>query len=307
MKNLRLTELLEQFKAETKQQAIRLIAQRSDRITATSSKFGGLPYLPKNFAYPTDKKGNPLKLLAQLNFAELPLLADFPTSGILQFFVLPTDVIGLADWDGELTKTGDVCQVFYHKEILPHSEIMTDFPKIEWIDEEDEEIFPFQGEVLVTGEFTDIFINNTTIEFRELFKEFCLKYGIFSHFESHFWRWKDWRNWYEKKPTLSQEEQEKSDEKFREIHNAMEIFACDNGHLIGGYPNFVSQEHEKLAKLAKYNTLLFQISSSDLSIKPADEIEDNVYVIGNFFIKSADLQKLKFDDVYFQFRMLVDF
>ncbi|MCL1997287.1 MAG: YwqG family protein, partial [Turicibacter sp.] len=58
-----LTVLLEEFKATTKRQAIRLIAQRSDRTTATNSKFGGLPYLPKDFAYPTNAKGEPLKLL----------------------------------------------------------------------------------------------------------------------------------------------------------------------------------------------------------------------------------------------------
>ncbi|MCL2014669.1 MAG: YwqG family protein, partial [Defluviitaleaceae bacterium] len=58
-----LTALLEEFRATTKRQAIRLIAQRSDCTTATNSKFGGLPYLPKDFAYPTNAKGEPLKLL----------------------------------------------------------------------------------------------------------------------------------------------------------------------------------------------------------------------------------------------------
>ena len=64
MENLKLMELLKEFKAETKKPAIRLTTRRSDCITATNSKFGGLPYLPKNFAYPKDGKGNPLKLLA---------------------------------------------------------------------------------------------------------------------------------------------------------------------------------------------------------------------------------------------------
>ncbi|NES71082.1 MAG: DUF1963 domain-containing protein [Okeania sp. SIO2D1] len=51
------------------------------------SKFGGLPYLPRTIDYPTNKKGEYLKLLAQLNFSEMPLLENFPTQGILQFYI----------------------------------------------------------------------------------------------------------------------------------------------------------------------------------------------------------------------------
>ncbi|NET28255.1 MAG: DUF1963 domain-containing protein [Okeania sp. SIO1I7] len=51
------------------------------------SKFGGLPYLPRTIDYPTNKKGEYLKFLAQLNFSEMPLLENFPTQGILQFYI----------------------------------------------------------------------------------------------------------------------------------------------------------------------------------------------------------------------------
>lgn len=54
------------------------------------SKIGGVPYMPKDFTYPTvkegERKGKPLKFLAQLNFNELPHIPDFPERGILQFF-----------------------------------------------------------------------------------------------------------------------------------------------------------------------------------------------------------------------------
>ena len=50
-----------------------------------STKLGGIPYMPKGTEYPCDGSGNPLRLLAQLNFDELPHLQYYP-SGILQFF-----------------------------------------------------------------------------------------------------------------------------------------------------------------------------------------------------------------------------
>ncbi len=63
-----------------------------------SSKFGGKPYWPKNMEYPESRSGEELVLLAQLNFHELPSLAEFPQSGILQFFIEDDDVYGM-DFD----------------------------------------------------------------------------------------------------------------------------------------------------------------------------------------------------------------
>jgi uncharacterized protein YwqG len=53
------------------------------------SKFLGHPYLPKDFTYPRDRDGVAMRLLAQLNFAEMPPLPGYPTSGILQFYISP--------------------------------------------------------------------------------------------------------------------------------------------------------------------------------------------------------------------------
>ena len=56
-----------------------------------SSKFGGVPYLPKGYDFPKDSDGKYMHLLAQLNFEEIfdqvPYLAPFPTKGILQFYI----------------------------------------------------------------------------------------------------------------------------------------------------------------------------------------------------------------------------
>jgi uncharacterized protein YwqG len=67
------------------------------------SKFLGQPFLPVGTPYPHDEKGQPMLLLAQLNFAEIPALAGFPTTGILQFFISPTEWYDAED-----------CRVLYH-------------------------------------------------------------------------------------------------------------------------------------------------------------------------------------------------
>jgi len=67
------------------------------RVTGPyDSKIGGCPYLPPDFAYPGHaKRGDPLAFLAQLNFARLPKLPDFPDKGILQFYIGNEDSWGL--------------------------------------------------------------------------------------------------------------------------------------------------------------------------------------------------------------------
>lgn len=64
------------------------------------SKVGGVPYRLKGSAWPmsTEKTPRPLVFLAQINFAEVNVggknLPDFPSSGLLQFFILNTEMYG---------------------------------------------------------------------------------------------------------------------------------------------------------------------------------------------------------------------
>jgi len=278
MEDLKLLEKLEQFKAESKQQAIRLTAQRSDRTTATSSKFGGLPYLPKNFVYPTDAQGNPLKLLAQLNFGELPRLADFPMSGILQFFVLFDDIIGL---NLDNLAKNDKHKIIYHEKILPENQQMTDFPKIKYVGKYSEEdgfpFFPFEDEFLLTGELIDICIHPSVCDFDDKFLPFCEKHNI--------------------KYDVSDAET------FDEIQEMLyEILEDEDQHLIGGYPSFCQGDPRNIygnEKLLKYDTLLLKISSDYSQKKPKDHISWADSGVANFFVNFADLKNLKFDDVLY--------
>lgn len=95
------------------------------------SKIGGCPYLEKIEDYPMDKDGKPMFFMAQINFEEMPLLPDFPTKGILQFYVVDDDAYGLEE----------PCKAVYIEEYIkdeskllaknPFEDKLTEYPPFE--------------------------------------------------------------------------------------------------------------------------------------------------------------------------------
>ncbi len=99
--DIELSPDLEQFRAKLEKSTkpfVEIIPKTNSNLTLWQSKFGGWPYLPKSSEYPKDILGNPLFLLAQINFAEIPYLEKFPTTGILQFYIANNNLFG-ADLD----------------------------------------------------------------------------------------------------------------------------------------------------------------------------------------------------------------
>ncbi|MEH6422024.1 YwqG family protein [Pseudomonas sp. CGJS7] len=60
------------------------------------SKVGGRAYWAAGRDYPRDAKGQPMFLLAQINWAEPPKMQGYPERGLLQFFVSGDDYYGAA-------------------------------------------------------------------------------------------------------------------------------------------------------------------------------------------------------------------
>lgn len=60
----------------------------------TASKIGGFPYLPVGQSLPITNDGEIFYLLAQIDCADLKGLPNFPTQGILQFFIF-VDEMGM--------------------------------------------------------------------------------------------------------------------------------------------------------------------------------------------------------------------
>ena len=96
------------------------------------SKFGGLPYLPKNVNYPRNNQGKYLQFLAPINFSEIPPLEHFPSEGILQFYVDGNDVFyGISHDDynyNSCTTNQEGFRVLYFGETEQKKEgLVTDF------------------------------------------------------------------------------------------------------------------------------------------------------------------------------------
>lgn len=98
-----------------------------ENILKTDCKVFGQPYFPKNMPYPTNEQGEPLKLLAQLNFEQMPVFEHFPTSGLLQFYVDPYDDVSGMDFDDGTNQAN--FRVIYHetieKDMLSDEELPT--------------------------------------------------------------------------------------------------------------------------------------------------------------------------------------
>ena len=87
----------------------------SGSLPVTSSKFGGVPYLPEGVDVPTNAHGDPLGMIAQINCAELPDNDIYPKTGILQFWLDPTDDLYGANYDNPIAQDNN--RVMYYPEI----------------------------------------------------------------------------------------------------------------------------------------------------------------------------------------------
>ena len=111
---------LDQFRAEIekyKLETIRILANPlpdKEHLSIRQSKFLGKPFLPIDFIYPKTKNGTPMIMLAQINFEEAPALDHYPTKGILQLFVSPTEWYDMKDYS-----------ILFHENI--NQDFQTDF------------------------------------------------------------------------------------------------------------------------------------------------------------------------------------
>ena len=139
------------------------------------SKVGGTPYFPKDMEYPRGKKnlfaGQPLTLLAQLNFEQLPHVPDFPEKGILQFFIAGDDLYGMSPGDIRELADQDNFRVIYHENIITdEAQLLSpdEIPKYSG----GGEMLPFSGEYrLVPNEIEHMPANYWDHRFCEAFVE----------------------------------------------------------------------------------------------------------------------------------------
>lgn len=227
------------------------------------SKFSGMPYLPQGFEYPEDDNG-PLKLLAQINFAQMPYIKGFPIEGILQFYVGCDDLYG-AEFDEPTRQTG--FRVVYHKVVEGDLSKLQQAPSFENLEED---CFPIlEKDLKLTFTKEEEYISLDDWRFEEMFIEEYNK--------------------------LSDEPIEKIYDLPDTIYNEL----CEGrtqGHRVGGYPFFTQYDpREGNVELEGHTVLLFQMDTDN---------KENGIMFGdsgvcNFFIREEDLKNYDFSNVIY--------
>lgn len=263
MTNEILNYILDSIRQETLTPCIKLTAYRHETMP-WDSKLGGKPYLPLDAAYPTASDGTPLRFLAQLNFSQLPTLPHFPQGGILQFYILSDDLYG-ADYDDRAQQSGF--------KILYHPTVITDRKGLQsYIQQEDDEYFPFSGSFALEGRLADSMLSPTDWRFNALF----LKYA--ERIDPNYQPCTDFFQ-------LLNETQ----------YNLLFDYCQCTGHLIGGYP-FFTQYDPREGDYEDHSILLLQIDSDGTG---ANEICWGYCGVANFFIAPQALKALDFSNVMY--------
>ncbi len=257
-----LEKIIKEIKEKTAKEYIKVIAENTDEMTQFDSKFGGVPYIPNNFEYPYSKTNpeQPLKLLAQINFSEVPEIEEFKhLKGILQFYINPNDDCYGVEWDNNniIAKQNDY-RIIYHKDIDMTADNTNKIPEMEY----DEWNFPIQVEKKLSFEKSINYISFSQENADKLITEIYNKYSD-EKIEHHY-----------KMP----------EEHWDIINNAVDEW----GHKIGGNPNFTQSDE----KDDVYTVQILQMDSDD------DNLWGDCGV-AHFFISEENLKNLNFNDVLY--------
>jgi uncharacterized protein YwqG len=264
--------VIKELKRKTAKPCISLKTALVD-TTQFDSKVGGVPYMPNNFEYPrSTTNGEPLRLLAQINFEQMPHLEDFPTKGILQFYIQDdedlSDMYGL-DFDHPTTQ--DSFRIIYHENVDYTANNIHKLPKFKqsaidnYIVEHECKLIPTLAEQSIL--LCDV---NFEDEIQRVFKSIYPKATD-----------EDFKTFYE------EEEETIWDEYDSQDYNRVQ-------HAIGGHPYFTQEDPRYVKPYQDYTVLLLQIDTDDTSgIMWGDA------GVGNFFIKPEDLRNLNFSDVLY--------
>lgn len=227
------------------------------------SKIAGDPYFPKNDEYPVDGEGHPMKLLAQINFGQLPKLKDYPETGLLQVFIsLHDDLYGMNI--DQKTEQKDFWIKFIEEPFLAEEDLLTDFS---FVKIPDDFYFPVTKEGAITGELSSETISVEDFRFEKVTGK---------------------RSWdlFEDAVGIDGDEADQLLDEFYET-------ASGFGHKVGGYPGF-TQEDPRTYVDQEHTVLLLQIDSDD----EVDMLWGDCG-IANFFIKPEDLKRKHFENVVY--------
>ncbi|AFY99437.1 YwqG family protein [Calothrix sp. PCC 6303] len=276
----KLSKKIDDFIATTAKSRVKITVHPTLETTLWQSKFGGLPYFPKDATYPTSPNGKPLNLLAQINFAEVPMIEDFPQQGILQFYI---DTSGDSTYG--LVEDAQTVQSTFRVMYFPQPDLNIDnlINNFDFLPKR--LVDPLKGCpkgcFALSFEIDSVPISASDYQFSNLINSYS------SRLESE---------------TLESETNEYKQntirgiisdviEEYDEIYN--DVLET---HCLGGYPHFSQEDPRHNFPEEAYTFLLFQmVSDMNNSIMWGDVGE------GNFFIQPSALKQLDFSQVLYTY------
>lgn len=259
------SEWAERF-LETQKERIELSLKKEGKLSLLQSKAGGRGYLPKEQGYPTNEEGDPLSLLAQINFAEMPQMENYPEFGLLAFYVdVQDDLYGL-NFENPTRQEG--FRVFYFDD-LGNVSLTAEEQDMFFVDIDKTNIYPIvDGEYKITGQVSDQILLHDSIEFEQEFG-----YSFFD---------------------LSEHILGGDEEKAEKLYNLM-----SEESQLGGYPFFTQEDPRTYTENPHHDTLLFQLDSEYNEEDGGINILWGDSGVGNFFINKQDLINRDFSNILY--------
>ena len=238
----------------------------SKEIKITDSKIEGIPYIPKGRKIPTNSKGQQFMFLAQINCEDLKGLEDFPQEGILQFWVLGEDLLGL-DFDDYTNRDG--FDVIYYEKIEDY-----------YSEDEFKEMYnPYKFDL----KYMETLIASEPCK---------MKFSLEKQKESFNYELLD--NLFKEvleEESLGFNEKDKLYEEVEKLYDD-EFYEEIVGTKCNGFPYFTQWEPRDDKQMKEYDTSLFQIDSGK-------EVMIGDSGVMHFFINREKLKNKDFSDVFY--------
>ena len=266
-------KVIEKVSAENKKECINIKTHAGENLTIFDSKFGGIPYLPKDFEVPCDSSNHEqFALLAQINCAELPENNLYPKVGILQFWIGRDDLIGLED-DYKVVYFENIDNTITREEVLAKYKLLdpNDYDQYSPFD-------PTNAEFGLT--FEKGISTITTADYR--FENIIIS-AIHELYPD------------EEVARLYSDLDE-------DVHEYLYTSVKGLKHAIGGYPNFTQYDprsyNSEEGEQSPYDIMLLQVESEWKKDNDVEIIWGDCGV-GNFFISEENLKNRNFEDVLY--------
>ena len=235
----------------------------AEPLPQTASKFGGRPYLPAGELPPTNEKGEPLGMIAQINCAELPENDIYPATGMLQFWINPNDEECLWGFDYENPLSQKNHRVVYY-ETLGEPNPDAPFPNVDW----DEGGWPIGGFDCESGPLEIEY--GMTFEVREQ----GVTASGYDYYDVFGAKWDE--TYPEEKLPEAHENPYRNQPRREAIYELTEPFESDEEYShMGGYPYFVQNDpRDEFEDLRGHTVnLLTIVSESENEENEDEEIE----------------------------------